>query len=88
MKFDLASAAPAKSAALKTGWNLIGCPLDGSTDIAKALASIWPNVVSVKNDVSFYDTSAGALSTLLKVEYGKGYFVKVDADCVLTWVAQ
>jgi len=71
---------------LKTGWNLIGCPLDGSTDIATALSSIWPNVLTVKNMDSFYDKSqAAALNSLTKVNWGIGYWVKVDKACVLQW---
>lgn len=71
---------------LKPGWNLIGCPLAGSNDLADALSSIWANVQSVKNMDSFYDKSqAATFNTLSKVNWGIGYWVKVDKACELTW---
>lgn len=71
---------------LKAGWNLIGCSLDGSTDLSTALASIWPNVLTVKDMTSFYDKSQiAAFNSLTKISYGMGYAVKVDKDCELTW---
>ena len=74
---------------LKAGWNLIGCPIDGSTDISKALSSIWTNVVTLKNMDAFYDSSlAPALNSLKTVEWGKGYFVKVKTACDLDWIVK
>lgn len=74
---------------LKAGWNLIGCPLDGSTDIAKALSSIWTNVETVKNLDAFYSsTNLPALNSLTKVEWGRGYLVKVKAACDLDWIVK
>jgi len=74
---------------LKAGWNLIGCPIDGSTDISKALSSIWTNVVTLKNMDAFYDASVTpALNSLKTVEWGKGYFVKVKAACDLDWIVK
>ncbi|MBK8808170.1 MAG: carbohydrate-binding protein [Bacteroidales bacterium] len=71
---------------LKAGWNLIGCPIDGSTNIETALASIWSNVLVVKNMEAFYDKSQATMfNTLLKLDWGKGYLVKVNAACELTW---
>lgn len=81
-----AQSLPAPSILLKTGWNLVGCPLDGSTDVATALASVWANVESVKNMDSFYMKSqTGVLNTLAKLNWGEGYWVKVDKNCELVW---
>lgn len=74
------------SVQLHTGWNYIGCPLSGSTDVAKALSSVWSHVLVVKNYDSFYDKSVSTtLNSLAKVDWGVGYMVKVDAACLLTW---
>ncbi|MBK8808168.1 MAG: hypothetical protein IPO21_16695 [Bacteroidales bacterium] len=81
------NAAP-KTIKLKAGWNMIGCPISGSTEIAKALSSIWQNVLVVKNFDGFYDKSAGALNSLLNVEYSKGYYVKVSVPCELDWIVR
>ena len=78
-----------KTVKLKAGWNIIGCPIDGSTDIAKALSSIWNQVETVKNLDSFYSsTNPAALNSLSKIEWGKGYMVKVKAACELDWIVR
>ena len=80
------SIAPAPAViSLRAGWNLVGCPLTGATPIDIALASIWDNVAAVKNETVFYDAAAGALSSLKVLEFGKGYYVNVAADCDLYW---
>ncbi len=74
---------------LTAGWNMVGCPIDGSTDVAKALSSIWPNVVSVKNYDAFYDISNAAnLNSLTKLNWSKGYYVKVSKPCELDWIVR
>jgi len=74
---------------LVAGWNLIGCPLIGSTDLAKALSSIWSQVETVKNLDAFYSTSnLPAFNLLTKVEWGQGYLVKVKAACILDWIVK
>ncbi len=74
---------------LKAGWNLIGCPISGSTDVDKALSSIWTNVTSVKNQNVFFMKSYPAyLNKLTKLDYGIGYYVKVSADCDLDWIVR
>ena len=84
-----AVAKPVTPLSLNAGWNLIGCPIEGSTDVAAALASIWANVLSVKTNELFYDkASAPALNTLKTIEWGQGYWVKVDKQCMLTWSAK
>lgn len=71
---------------LSTGWNMIGCPLKGSTKLAEALSSIWEKVEVVKDFDGFWDAAnEPALNSLENVIWGKGYFVKVNADCELTW---
>lgn len=77
------------SVKLKTGWNIIGCPISGSTDVAKALSSIWANVETVKNLDAFYaKTNAPALNSLTKLDWGMGYMVKVTAPCTLDWIVK
>ena len=72
---------------LITGWNLIGCPLTGSTDLNKALSSIWSNVETVKGLDAFYTaTNQPFLNSLTKVVWGQGYLVKVTANCELDWI--
>ena len=72
--------------ALRAGWNYIGCPLTGSTPIADALAGIMSELVMVKDFDGFYDKFASIdLNSLKTVEWGQGYFVKVNADCSLLW---
>ena len=71
---------------LKAGWNLIGCPIDGSTDVATALTSIWTNVTAVKDMNSLYLKSNPAmLNTLSKLDWGKGYYINVDKACEIKW---
>ena len=83
MKF---SALTPPSESLVAGWNFVGCPLSGSTDIDKALASIWANVLTVKSADAFYDKSQTSYFNLLKsLDWGQGYAVKVSKDCVLDW---
>ena len=71
---------------LRAGWNLVGCPIDGSTDVSLALFSIWANVQQVKDYNGFYDkTGTPTLNSLSKLDFGRGYMVKVSGPCTLTW---
>lgn len=71
---------------LKEGWNLVGCPIEGSTAVETALSSIWDNVEIVKDFDGFYKSDQDpAFNSLKEVKWGRGYFVKVSADCELTW---
>ncbi len=71
---------------LKAGWNMIGCPISGSTPIETALGSIWSHVEQVKNMDAFYiKTNNPALNSLQTIEWGRGYLIKVTAACELTW---
>jgi poly(3-hydroxybutyrate) depolymerase len=79
---------PAKKQAilLKKGWNIIGCPLPGSTSIEVALSSIWSKLEAAKDGNSFYLAGKAAyLNSLVKLEWAQGYFVNVSEDCLLEW---
>lgn len=68
--------------ALKKGWNIIGCPFPGSTPIETALSEIWDKVESVKDlDAYYIKTNPVYLNTLLKLDWGKGYMIKVSDGC-------
>jgi len=80
------TAIPPKEVVLQAGWNVIGCPIYGSTDIATALSSIWTNVETVKNQDVFYSSvNPTAFNSLTKLDWGQGYLVKVKSACTLTW---
>ncbi|MFO7869215.1 MAG: hypothetical protein R6U95_07950 [Bacteroidales bacterium] len=71
---------------LHSGWNLIGYPLENSTEISVALSNIWEYVETVKNFDGFYVKSNQAeLNSLTELSWGKGYYIKVNADCELNW---
>jgi len=77
---------PLEPKQLKAGWNVIGCPLEGSTELSIALSSIWNNVECVKDMDFYYMKEQPAFLNLLKtLEWGNGYFIKVNADCELLW---
>lgn len=72
---------------LKKGWNLVGYPFVNDSEIATALSGIWDNVLVVKNNDSYYDKSQSATFNLLKfLKFSEGYYIKVDQDCILTWI--
>lgn len=71
---------------LKTGWNLIGCPLSGSTAVENALSGIWDKVETVKDMDVFYNVAKPTyLNSLHTLDWGMGYLLKVNADCELLW---
>jgi len=72
---------------LTKGWNLVGCPIAGKTPVAEALASIWENVSTIKDDKLYWDSNNTdpSLNTLSDMQFGKGYFIKVDSNCKLSW---
>jgi lysophospholipase L1-like esterase len=71
---------------LKAGWNLIGYPLITTQTLENALSGIWSQVEVVKDMSGFYLRNQDpALQSLTEMEWGKGYFLKVDADCTLIW---
>lgn len=69
---------------LKAGWNLIGCPFDENTEIETLFSTVLEKLEVVKDFDGFWEASA-TNNTLVKLEWGKGYFVKVKTDCVLDW---
>lgn len=79
-----------QTVSLKTGWNLVGCPIEGSTDIEKALSSIWSQVESVKNSdyYWFVGNTIPGMNTLLKLNWSEGYLIKVKANCELDWIVR
>jgi len=75
-----------KTISLKKGWNLVGCPLAESPSVKDALQSIWSNVEVVKDMDGFYDAGVEPVyNSLTNLYWGRGYFLKVSADCELTW---
>lgn len=69
---------------LAKGWNLIGYPLNESTNVTQALSSIWNDVEVIKNMDVFFDKSINNYFNLLqKLEYGEGYMIKVKNNCEL-----
>ncbi|MBK8806988.1 MAG: glycoside hydrolase family 11 protein [Bacteroidales bacterium] len=71
---------------LNKGWNYIGCPLVGSTPIEIALQGVWDKVELVKDNYSYYvNTNLPFLNTLVKLNYGSGYHIKVSESCELNW---
>lgn len=75
---------------LYAGWNIIGCPIEGTTPVESALSSIWDYVIIVKNMEIYNDPNNAlpALNSLTELEWGKGYLVKVSEDCTLDWIAR
>jgi len=71
---------------LKAGWNCIGYPNTGAATVEEALSSIIDKVLFVKDNDGFYDANGDdKLNSLTQLKWGKGYFVKVSANCELTW---
>lgn len=85
MTFTLTSE-PVQPVQLYKGWNIIGCPIEGATDVNQALSSIMDHLLVVKDFDGFMDVNISSdFHSLTKLEWGKGYLVKVDADCELIW---
>jgi len=83
------SAAATQSVVLKAGWNIIGCPISGSTALQSALSSIWTYVSTVKNLDSFYSSvNPPAMNSLTSVTWGQGYMIYVSAPCTLDWIVR
>ena len=74
---------------LQAGWNMIGCPLEGTTNMQQALSSIWSQVETVKDQDAFWDIkNVPALNSLSTLTWGKGYLVKVKTNCTLDWIVR
>jgi hypothetical protein len=51
-----------------------------------SLESVWQQVEQVKNMEGFYiKTNVPALNSLQQVQWGRGYLIKVSADCEIDW---
>jgi pectate lyase len=71
---------------LNAGWNLVGCPIEGSTALETTLASIWDKVEIVKNNNGYFiKNQEEFLNSLNSMEWGQGYLVKVSEACSLEW---
>lgn len=73
---------------LSAGWNLIGYPYLASSEVETVFESILTDLEIVKDFIGFWDASNTATNTLSKLEYGKGYFVKVAKACQLKWTVE
>jgi hypothetical protein len=77
--------------ALKAGWNLVAFPAGQARPVASALQSIAGKYslvfgydASVADPWSWYNpTAPGWASALVELEPGRGYWVRVAADCAL-----
>jgi len=79
-------AEPVGPTLLTEGWNLIGCPLEGSTSVQTVLSTVWDQVITVQDMDGFYNTDlAPNLNSLYTLDWGKGYLVKVKEDCSFNW---
>ncbi|MDA3883554.1 MAG: glycoside hydrolase family 11 protein [Bacteroidales bacterium] len=75
-----------QSIQLTQGWNLIGCPIEGETDMQTALSSVWQYVEQIKDFDGFYSAqNIPELNSLTTIKWGYGYFIKVSQNCELTW---
>jgi len=72
------------SLSLKSGWNLVGYPKQASGAITTILTGIWTTFTQMKDFNGFYIKS-GTLNSLANMIPNSGYFIKVSADCVLTY---
>jgi len=71
---------------LKKGWNLVGYPYKGDASIETAFSSIISDLQTVKNLGGFWDKSVNSsLHSLTSIEWGQGYYIKVNSDCELVW---
>jgi hypothetical protein len=81
-----ATSCDTKTLNLKKGWNLIGYPLPDAKPVTEALRSIQSYLVSVKDNDGFWDASQPIyLNSLNQLDWSKGYYVKVSADCQIMW---
>jgi len=70
--------------ALKSGWNLVGYPKQSSGAITSVLSGIWTTFTQMKDFNGFYIKN-GTLNSLTNMIPNSGYFIKVSADCTLTY---
>ncbi|MCF8372832.1 MAG: T9SS type A sorting domain-containing protein [Bacteroidales bacterium] len=71
---------------LVAGWNLIGYPSSSPQAIQNGMAGIMPWLLKVKNSLSAFDPSYPPFyNTLNTLNPGDGFWVKVSANCTLTY---
>ncbi|MBK8808462.1 MAG: carbohydrate-binding protein [Bacteroidales bacterium] len=71
---------------LRKGWNMIGYPYTTSMTIEEAFANIMSELEVVKNFDGFWNAGGTPiLNSLTKLDWGKGYLVKVNAACEIEW---
>jgi len=69
---------------LKSGWNLVGYPKQTSGTITTVLSGIWTTYTQMK-DFNGFHIKNGTLNSLTNMIPNSGYFIKVTADCTLTY---
>lgn len=72
------------SKSLKSGWNMVGYPLQSPSGIATKISGILTQFESIKNFDGFYIKN-NTTNSLTNFVIGKGYFLKVNTDCTLNW---
>jgi hypothetical protein len=74
----------ATSLSLKSGWNLVGFPKQTTGAITTVLTGIWTSFTQMKDFNGFY-IKGGTLNSLTNMIPNSGYFINVNADCILTY---
>ncbi len=69
---------------LNRGWNLVSYLPDTSLSIQNALSSINQNLLEVRS-INDYWLPNGSRNSLDQMTPGKGYWIRVDQDCILTY---
>jgi len=71
---------------LHSGWNLISYPGTSPIDVEDALESISDYVIQINSQTQVYNPSLpDYLNTLTQLEPGKGYWINVSQNCLLTY---
>jgi len=72
-----------KAVPLNEGWNIIGFPFSTNKTVESALTPITSYIEVIKD----MDTqwSPDGTNTMTELESGKAYYIKVNADCTLSW---
>jgi len=74
------------------GWNIMGFPYIGSANAQEVVQSLINSgdlvkVIAESGDALWYDSILGTwINDIGDMNGGKGYFINVNADCVLTFV--
>jgi PKD repeat protein len=74
------------------GWNIMGFPYNGAVNAQEVVQPLINSgnlvkVIAESGDAIWYDNIAGTwINDIGNMSGGKGYFLNVNADCVLTFV--